>query len=91
MPSSALAGAVATLGASVEGSEIFGCDFVELFEEVSGVSEIIVFSISILDNMRILCWHASINLDVTLAKVLNPNSIKGQSLDTRVRGLVTLG
>jgi len=77
MPRSALAGAIPSLRASINCAEIFSSDLVKLLKEVSRVSEIIVFRVGILDNMRVLCWHTGIDLDVTLAKVLDSNGIEG--------------
>ena len=60
---------------SVEGSEILGSDVVEFLEEILGVGDVLVFGVSFLYDVGVFCGHRSVNLNVTLAEVLNADGI----------------
>ena len=71
-------------------SEISSCDFVELFEEISRISCKVILRVGVFNYVCVLSWHASVNLNLAFAEVLDANFVKRKSLNARVRGLGAL-
>lgn len=60
---------------SVEGSKVLCGDVVKLLEEILGVGDVLVLGVSFFYDVSVLSGHGSINLNVTLAEVLDADGV----------------
>jgi len=60
---------------SVEGSKVLCGDVVKLLEEILGVGDVLVLGVSFFYDVSVLGGHGSINLNVTLAEVLDADGV----------------
>jgi len=60
---------------AVESSEVLSSDVVEFFEKILGVGDVLVLGVSFLNDVSVLSGHGSVNLDVSLAEVLDADGV----------------